>query len=420
MKKQIGLLSLIAGTVAYSLYSFGDLPPAPIVSNVRMAQANNRLVTITYEVSGSPGIVTLDIQTNGVSIGAENIKFVDGDVNKEVEIGSHVITWHPDKSWQGHKAEHATAKVSVWNKSAPPDYMAVGLVPPYEKKWYTCEAALPQGIDSDLYRKNILLMRRVHRPDGGRWVMGSPMAGEVGRDPNREALHEVTLTNDYWVGVFEVTQKQWVQIKGEDSPAGFKGDAWATLPVEMVSYDAIRGKEADFHYPNTPAPNSFLGLLRKKTGIQSFDLPSEMQWEYACRAGTDTALNSGASVMADPWVKDPEMDKVGRYRFNGGPKQNENDGGAGQSPARVGSYLPNAWGLYDMHGNVWEWCLDWFTGDISGLDGQVNITSGGSRVFRGGSWGNGSVHCRSAIRFDISPSQAFNFIGFRLVCSTAL
>ena len=174
-----------------------------------------------------------------------------------------------------------------------------------------------------------------------------------------------------------------------------------------------------YHYPANPDPSSFLGQLRAKTGIQSFDLPSEMQWEYACRAGTSSALNNGKPVTK-PKDKDPAMDQVGRYKYNGGMKQSGKDWVADQGTARVGSYLPNAWGLYDMHGNVWEWCLDWFTENIVDLDGQVNTASGAHRVRRGGSWYTDPAFCRSAFRNDNSPSTANNYIGFRLVCSAGL
>ena len=355
---------------------------------------NSRLVTISYSLSENPGIVTLDILTNGVSIGAENIRYLHGDVNREVEIGTHTITWRPDKSWPGHQVTNATARVCAWAKSSPPDYMAVSLVSD-DVNWYTCTNALPEGIGSDRYRGDILLMRRICRPDAGVWVMGSP-SGESGRVADWETLHRVTLTNDYWIGVFEVTQRQWEIIKGT-RPAQYKG---SFRPVEKVSYDMIRGKEVEFYYPNDPCPDSFIGILRMKTGL-SFDLPSDMQWEYACRAGTSSAFNNG---------EDGGLEKLGCFSGNKGSGQHR----------RVGSYLPNLWGLYDMHGNVWEWCLDFFSENISGLDGQVNTASARMRVPRGGGWTDGVGLCRSGMRNGVAPSGTYSHFGFRLVCPAGL
>ena len=164
--------------------------------------------------------------------------------------------------------------------------------------------------------------------------------------------------------------------------------------------------------------HSFLGRLRAKTGIQTFDLPSEMKWEYACRAGCSSALNSGAGVN-NPWSEDPEMNKVGRYKYNGGIKFQGDVMVPDQGTARVGSYRPNAWGLYDMHGNVWEWCLDFYADDNSGFDGRVNTvqTWGVHRVQRGGGWDTDATHCRSASRRNYSQATARGGFGFRLVCA---
>lgn len=398
MSKRIDSWLFIAGLVGISVASFGAVP---VVSNVRMTQDVLHKTTITYDLSGAPdsvGIVTLDIQTNGVSIGAENIQYLTGDVNRELGTGPHTISWRPDKSWEGHAVSNTVAKISVWEKSTPPDYMTVNLVNG-SVHWYTCAKALPEGIGSDLYREDLLLMRRIKRPNRGAWVMGSPASENL--NAINEIRHQVTLTNDYWIGVFEVTQWQWQIIKG-DKPSLNQGDNWATRPVEWVSYDAIRGADECYYYPKNPDPNSFLGLLRTKTGIQSFDLPSEMQWEFACRAGTKTKFNNG---------RDEGLDELGCC--NNSPEKH----------SRVGSYLPNDWGIYDMHGNVCEWCLDWYAEDISRLDGSVNITSGDNptRILRGGSWYNVGYDARSADRnFHYKSNFQAETFGFRLTCSADL
>jgi formylglycine-generating enzyme required for sulfatase activity len=142
-----------------------------------------------------------------------------------------------------------------------------------------------------------------------------------------------------------------------------------------------------------------MGRLRARTG-KAFDLPTESQWEYAGRAGTTTALNSGKNLTAIESC--PNMSEVGRYWYNGGSGYTQN-GDTSVATAKVGSYLPNAWGLYDIHGNVWEWCLDWFPG-----------YEGSSRVGRGGSWGYYAGYCRVAFRYYSYPDLASDDIGFRV------
>jgi len=268
----------------------------------------------------------------------------------------------------------------------------------------------PAGGWSDLYKTQKMVFRLV---PAGVFTMGSP-TWEIGRNSSQEDQHVVTLTKPFYIGVFEVTQKQYKNVIGRD-PSWFKGD---TRPVEKIDYFDVRGKNEGSKWPVSKAfdNDSFLGRLREITGI-SFDLPTEAQWEYACRAGTTTAWNNN-TVSTDK-NEDPEMNKLGRYYYN------KEDGRGGYSAhTAVGSYLPNAWGLYDMHGNVKEWCLDWFkqaySGDAVDPVGPMEATKG--RVVRGGGhdgWGyslSKAYKCRSAARERISATSAtYDIIGFRLV-----
>ena len=149
-----------------------------------------------------------------------------------------------------------------------------------------------------------------------------------------------------------------------------------------------------------------MGKLRAKTELE-LDLPTEAQWEYACRTGTTSKYNNGGDAEAD-------LKTLGRY------KGNQSDGRGGYSEhTKVGLYLPNAWGLYDMHGNVYEWCLDWY-GNLESSTDPTGPSSGSYRVYRGGGWDSNAGSCTSSYRFSNNPSYEFNSCGFRLACPTGL
>lgn len=213
----------------------------------------------------------------------------------------------------------------------------------------------------------------------------------------------VTLTKPFYIGVFEITQKQYQLVTGSN-PSSYKGDM---RPVELVSWNDIRGTSSTYNWPNvtTVDPSSFMGCLQSKTGL-NFDLPTESQWEYACHAGTRSNYNNGGT-------SDNDLKQLGRFSGN------INDGRGGYSQhTTVGSYSPNAWGLYDMHGNVIEWCLDWFSGINSDPATDFpGAASGSYRVLRGGSWHRGSNYAGSSYRGDyyFTPGNGYNsFCGFRL------
>ncbi|MEI6645052.1 MAG: bifunctional serine/threonine-protein kinase/formylglycine-generating enzyme family protein [bacterium] len=231
----------------------------------------------------------------------------------------------------------------------------------------------------------------------GTFMMGSPKE-ELERQDD-EALHRVTLTKGFWIGKYEVTQGQWEALMGMN-PSHFNSPT-KDAPVEQVSWeDAMRFCEK-------------VNQIEKEAGRlpdgYMYALPTEAQWEYSCRAGTSTPLNSGKT----PSTRDgscPLMDEVGWY--------SENSQGA---PRPVGGKKANAWGLFDMHGNVWEWCRDYCTHKggvvndtyVEGIIDPLSKT-GISRVCRGGGCFSGPGSCWSANRSNEPPSSKNSFIGFRL------
>ncbi len=302
-----------------------------------------------------------------------------------------------------------TGQWSVYGAAAETagDYLVIDLSGGHSASSYPVSSlsSVPSGGWTDEYKTTKMVFRRI---PAGAFIMGSP-EGELGR-LDRETQHQVTLTQDFYIGVFEVTQKQWERVMG-DWPSWFNNTTHRNArPVEQVSYNTIRGSSAGSGWPadsNVDA-TSFMGRLRSRTG-RAFDLPTESQWEYACRAGTTTALNSGKNLTATDSC--PNMNQVGRYWYNGGSGYSQGGDTSGGT-AKVGSYQSNNWGLYDMHGNVWEWCLDWYDAYPGTATNPKGPSTGSYRVFRGGGWGYGAILCRSADRF-YYPAYADGSIGFR-------
>ncbi|MDI1337982.1 MAG: SUMF1/EgtB/PvdO family nonheme iron enzyme, partial [Lacunisphaera sp.] len=213
---------------------------------------------------------------------------------------------------------------------------------------------------------------------------GTFQMGSANGDANEKPVTQVPLTKAYWLGKTEVTQAQWAALMGSN-PSEFKGD---DRPVEQVSWD-----EAMEYCRKLSARERAAGRLPEGYG---YTLPTEAQWEYACRSGTtgDYAGN---------------LDAMGWYESN-----------SGKTTHAVGQKQANAWGLADMHGNVWEWCADWYRDHLAGgsVPDPTGAASGAFRVFRGGSWGDSANDCRSAGRGGDEPGLRFTFLGFRLALSS--
>ncbi|MFW5397580.1 MAG: formylglycine-generating enzyme [Candidatus Accumulibacter regalis] len=217
----------------------------------------------------------------------------------------------------------------------------------------------------------------------GRFLMGSP-AGEAVRYED-ERQHEVTLSRGFWLADTACTQALWQAVTGNNL-SHFKNDP--KLPVENVSWNDVQG---------------FLEQLNRRLPGLAARLPSEAEWEYACRAGTTTPFSFGENITAE------QVNYDGNHPYAAGAK-----GLYRQKTVPVGSLPPNPWGLYEMHGNVWEWCTDCYGDYPTAL--QVDPTgpqTGDDRVLRGGSWDFNGRSARCAYRFRNEPDYRFNDFGFR-------
>jgi formylglycine-generating enzyme required for sulfatase activity len=220
----------------------------------------------------------------------------------------------------------------------------------------------------------------------GNFVMGSPKQ-EAERSYD-ETQHKVTLTKGFYMGVHLVTQEQWLDVTG-NNPSKFKGEK--NLPVERVSWNDCQ---------------EFIKKLREKDK-KPYRLPSEAEWEYACRAGTKTPFHFGDTISTD------QVNYIGNFVYGDGKK-----GVYREKTMPIGSFPANAFGLHDMHGNLWEWCQDWYgdypANDVVDPHGPEN---GEHRVVRGGSWGSVPQFCRSAYRYGHGPGRRYLDFGLRVCFS---
>ena len=410
MKRISLFLSLLLPAFAFAA--------APQVSDVTFGQITqgSREVTVSYTLTNAPAIVTMDVLSNGVSIGAANIRYLSGDVNCLVQPDPAVrktIRWQADKSWPDHRitGNDISVKLTAWSADCPPPYLLADLSGTEGIRYYTSTNDLPFGpLTNDLYRTDYLLMRRIDAA-GVTWTMGSVTWEGDGNIP-----HDVTLTNDFYVGVFEVTQGQWKKISESYPSCRYTESDRALHPVENVAYNDMRG--AGVYWPAMPDSNSWIGKMCTTLGVPSgtFDLPSEAQWEFAARANHFGDRNGDGT-----WYAATNQLQIAVYSENPITWQISNTTtNKGAYTAAVGSLKPNDWGLYDTQGNVWEWCLDWKWTDgrlATNYFGEVcTVQNAKNHVVRGGCFYNGVGDTRLSRRGGADyDNRSQGSRGFRLV-----
>ncbi len=398
--------------LASAAYACAAVQPSIPAASISVTEDASRTVTVNYTLAGETAIVTAEVFTNGVPVAASKVTRLCGDVNRLVRPGARSFTWAADRELPLESLESAQFKVvlTAWSELNPPDYMVVNLAidaggPWSNVRWYTSTEAFPDGgLANDVYRTQRLVMRRIPAANVT-WIMGV-LPAEWGQTLPHETAHWVTLTKDYWMGIYEVTQRQHFYLTRD------KGYKWHnvfgnapnadTRPAENQSMWMLRGSIGGGAYDwpeqgHAVDPAKSIGWLRAKTGI-AFDLPTEAQWEYACRAGTYEGYNSGE--ISDQWntsISSAALGELGWYNRN----WSDDPACTSNETHVVGLKKPNAWGLYDMHGNVLEMCLD--INDTNRLAtavvdpiGRTRAEMPGNHVQRGGAYDNTNIKCRSA------------------------
>ena len=388
---------------------------------------------ISYVLSGAPAIVTIDIETNTLAngegdwapVGGEATGRLVGAVSTVVRTLDENVSalWWPAGSWSGKKlpAGAVRARITAYPTNSPPDYMVVDVADfTNSVRFYSCEASLPGGIGSALYRTDAMVMRRIPAANVV-WRMGIPEGVQDAGGYN--TAHNVLLTEDYYMGVFELTQGQYSNYASNPS---ITKDPFC--PVSKIDCVHLRGQNAlladdPYGWPKADhpvSPASVIGKMRKHTGLKTLDIPTDAQWEYACRAGTGTRINTGKASPSDA-----DWDAVA-WSLSKAQKVHR----------PVGTKLSNNWGLYDMHGNVLEFCLDWYaTNHVEYVNsfqegwesGAVTTNPVGvafsatnaekpSVVKRGGSVSHGRANLASGYHMSGGWTYEDVYIGSRLVC----
>jgi len=382
-------------------------------ASVTVRQLADRQLEVVYDLEGEDAIVTLQAYTNGVALPGSCLRTLSGDVSRVVVAGQgRKAYWQPRRDFSNQVLTNGelSVKLTCWSRLTPPDYMLVDLTA-FNRRYYYADAdSLPFGHPTNNvdYKTTHLVMRKIPA-SGVRFNMGS-LTDTDGRATSRV----VALSDDYYMAIFETTEGQVKTLQN--------GTYWKTNhdnvsdvtrldehPVGRVNFNSIRSSWPENGHKNIG--NGLLAKLRTRTGIAGFDLPTAAQWEFACRAGGYGVRNvEGVPTSAFAWY--------------------------GQSSTTtpilchpVGQLLPNAWGLYDMHGNIEEWVLDSWT---KSYDGTVeyrdpigaNTTTGAhtDRMVKGGGAHRDEASMVSSFctewwsdRSETSATVT-EVLGFRVIC----
>ena len=395
MKKSVFVIGLVfASAMAYS-----SVPSATVTSFVQ----NERKVEIVYNLDGD-AVVTAEILTNGAPIAAEQCTGMYGDVNRAIAAGNGKrIAWFPEASANGLLV-NATARLTVWALDAPPNYCVVDLTTKSNVTYYANAESVPFGVTNDIYKVDRLVLRKIPAKDVQFQMGDSAISGAT--------VHRVTFTNDYYLGIYPMTIGQcdivWkLQSNLNFWPKFMNSEQSWMHPVENCNIGIIRGtRDPSTHKMGKGTNWGILLRVTEFTGVL-LDIPTEQQWEYACRAGC------GATYYYDNIT----AENLNAYAWYGE---------ANGSTHVVGLKRPNAWGLYDMLGNVKERCVDWYVTGNNYSDGSdvvesygytkgIDPQSGNEKSVRGGAYNSTAADLACAKRDKYwTNEQGGGVYGFRV------
>lgn len=393
----------------------------PLVSDVRCRQRQSGSYRVSYRLSGEPAVVTADIRMEGVALPACDQTNMVGAVNARVSVGVASFVWTPPPSFVAPQDPNAiTVALRAWATNTPPDYMVVDLTDPSAgARYYTAADRLPEPLSARRWRTESLVLRRI--PAACREWRTSAYGGRQ---------RHLTLSRDYYLGVFPVTVGQYANLLSGANLDVRRSNSYLVdlgIPVDpewpkgQLSYEYLRGRRPKSVMGKVPGtvfwPDSGhtqvdatadLFAFRSAYGI-AFDLPSEAEWEFACLGGIET--NAAVNVAG------ASLDDVAWYEGNSAAVVTTNGGQTVSLalPHRVGEKLPNGYGLYDMLGNVFEFCLDWYDGTPTAPDRELDPVGPSRkpladdaldevgfdsplRVRRGGGYGSAATACRPSAR----------------------
>ena len=388
------LMLLMAGTALSVL-------GAPEISNVSIAvDSDNRNVTVTYDLS-EDAIVTAEFEVDGQRITGAAGWRISGDVHKRVTAGEgKTFKWRPDVV-TSVAAANTTVKVKAWTPANPPPVFVQDLCIHdinMGQRYYDSIEQLPNGVQDRVYKTTKMVFMRIPAK-GVTWYMGD----ETGASGAKR--HKVTFTYDYYMAVYPLTQRQYLSIgrcqwnynesnlkgKGDNTGSSYTcndGDDWEICPVDYMNkgklINIVDIKSAPYKVEGNSLVNAFriiqTGLIGDSAGsVSKAHIPTEAEWEYACRAGNGDRLN----------VEGAELDEIAWHSGNSGGRMQP-----------VGLKKPNAWGLYDMIGNVWEVCRDTWNATLPSTDqtDPAYYAWGWELVSRGGAFTEEASNVYSAAR----------------------